>query len=182
MNKYGPFKRYTPAPGTAAGEVARRIKAQFIATPDNKDWYALQKTFERNTLKVAYDENGILLQAGYDASALWPVDAWVVEIPTEQIPKAFTLPLRGAGWQYNGQRIVPRVYTAEEQQRIAEQRKRELMAAAERTLAPLERAARLGIATEGENKLLTAWATYSVELNRVDTGKAPGIDWPQTPE
>ncbi|MFI8017693.1 tail fiber assembly protein [Serratia marcescens] len=182
MKKYGPFKLYTPTPGTPAGELARRIKAQYICTPDEQDWYLLQKNFMRQTLKIAYIENGIIIQASYDVSTLWPVNASVAEIPTEQIPKGFTLPLTGANWQYNGQRIVPRVYTAEEQEKMAEQRKGELMAAAERTLAPLERAERLGMATKEETRRLAAWAAYSVNLSRIDTCKAPDIDWPPVPE
>ena len=51
---------------------------------------------------------------------------------------------------------------------------------AERTLAPLERAERLGIATDDEKRLF-AWATYSVFLNRIDTTNALGIEWPDTP-
>lgn len=179
MKKYGPFKLYTPMPGTPAGDVAQRIKAQFIATPDNKDWYDLQKTFARHTLKVAYDENGIILQAGYDPSALWPVDASVVEIPTEQIPKTFKLPLRGTDWQYNGKRLVPRVYSEEEQRILAERQKKLLMEEAETILSPLERAVRLGMATEDEIKRLNAWEIYSVKLSRVDINKA---EWPAKPE
>lgn len=179
MNKYGPFKVYTPIPGTPAGKMAKCIKAQFICTAGKQDWYELQKTFARNTLKVVYAENGVVIQASYDVSTLWPVNASVVEIPTEQIPKAFTLPLRGTNWQYNGQRLVPRVYSAEEQRILAERQKKLLMEEAETILSPLERAVRLGMATEDEVKRLNAWEIYSVKLSRVDTNKA---EWPAKPE
>lgn len=179
MNKYGPFKLYTPMPGTPAGEMANRIKAQFICTSDKQDWYELQKSFARNTLKVVYAENGVIIQASDDASTLWPVDASVTEIPTEQIPKGFALPLAGADWQYNGQRIVPRVYTPEEQRALADRRKQALMAEAEAILAPLERAVRLKMATDDEKTRLNAWEIYSVKLNRVDTNNA---EWPTKPE
>lgn len=179
MNKYGPFKLYTPMPGTPAGEMANRIKAQFICTPDKQDWYVLQKIFARNTLKVVYAENGVIIQASDDISTLWPVDASVAEIPTEQIPKEFALPLAGADWQYNGQRIVPRVYTPEEQRAMAERRKQALMAEAEAVLAPLERAVRLGMATNDGKSRLNAWEIYSVILSRVDTNNA---EWPTKPE
>lgn len=178
MNNYGPFKLYTPIPGTPAGEMAKRINAQFICTPDKQDWYGLQKTFARNTLKVVYADNGVLIQASDDISTLWPIDASVVEIPTEQIPKEFTLPLTGADWQYNGQRIVPRVYTPEEQQAMAERHKQMLMAEAESVLAPLERASRLGMATAEEKACLNAWEVYSVKLNRVDVTQP---EWPEKP-
>ncbi|HGE8284579.1 TPA: tail fiber assembly protein [Serratia marcescens] len=181
MNNYGPFKPYTPVRGTPAGEMAKRIKAQFLQTPDKQDWYALQKTLECNMLKVVYAGSGVILQASDDASTLWPLDASVVEVPTEQIPKGFTLPLRGTDWQYNGQRIVPRVYTTEEQQRMAEQRKVVLMREAESVLAPLERAVKLGMATDKEKSQLEAWGRYSVLLSRVNPQEASNITWPDRP-
>jgi hypothetical protein len=181
MKKFGPFKSYTPTPGTRAGELAKRISAQFICTSDDQDWYELQKNFALDTLKVVLAENGVITQASCDVSALWPINACVVEIPTDQIPEAFTLPLSGDGWQYSGQRIVPRVYTQEENQAMAEFRKKALMAKCEVILAPLERADRLGISTAEEKAKLEPWGTYSVLLSRVDTSLAPDIAWPIEP-
>ncbi|PNK91166.1 Prophage tail fibre N-terminal [Serratia odorifera] len=60
-----------------------------------QDGYVLQKNFGRNMLKVVYGGSGVVVQASDDASTLWPVGASVAEIPTEQIPKGFSLPLRG---------------------------------------------------------------------------------------
>ncbi|EFJ2015479.1 tail fiber assembly protein [Escherichia coli] len=37
------------------------------------------------------------------------------------------------------------------------------------------------IATEEETSLLTAWKTYRVLLNSVDTSVAPDIEWPVAP-
>ncbi|EQA1407893.1 tail fiber assembly protein, partial [Escherichia coli] len=47
--------------------------------------------------------------------------------------------------------------------------------------APLQDAADLEIATEGETSLLEAWKKYRVLLNRVDTSTAPDIEWPASP-
>ncbi|OPJ96348.1 tail fiber assembly protein [Serratia marcescens] len=181
MNKYGPFSLYTPTPGTPIGELAKRIKAQFICTSDKQDWYDLQKTFTRDMLKVVYVENGVITQASYDASTLWPVNASVAEVPTEQIPGDFKLPLVAADWQYNGTRIVPRVYTSGELQQQAAHHKQKLMAEAEAVIAPLSRAVRLEIATDEEKVMLDAWERYSVLLNRIDVGGASDIAWPDQP-
>ena len=62
---------------------------------------------------------------------------------------------------------------------MAERRKQALMAEAESVLAPLERAVRLGMATNGEKSRLNAWEIYSVKLSRVDTNNA---EWPTKPE
>ena len=63
----------------------------------------------------------------------------------------------------------------------AESQKAQLAAAAEQSIRPLERAKQLGIATAEELAALTEWERYSVFLMRVDTSKAPDIDWPTVP-
>ncbi|MBZ3682991.1 tail fiber assembly protein, partial [Providencia rettgeri] len=56
-----------------------------------------------------------------------------------------------------------------------------LLVDAANAIAPLQDAVDLGMATDEEKAKLTAWKTYRVLLNRVDTSLAPDIDWPQKP-
>ena len=65
--------------------------------------------------------------------------------------------------------------------REAEGTKNSLMQVAGEHIAPLQDAADLEIATEGETSLLEAWKKYRVLLNRVDTSTAPDIEWPIIP-
>ncbi len=64
----------------------------------------------------------------------------------------------------------------------AEQQKQSLLAEAAEAIAPLQDAVDLNMATDEEIAQLTAWKTYRVLLNRVDTSTAPNINWPQKPE
>lgn len=64
---------------------------------------------------------------------------------------------------------------------IAEQKKNELMAEADKIILPLQDAVDLDMATADENELLLAWKKYRVLLNRVDITKAPDISWPEKP-
>ncbi|MEI9881657.1 tail fiber assembly protein [Atlantibacter hermannii] len=64
----------------------------------------------------------------------------------------------------------------------ARQEKKRLQIAATEVIAPLERAVRLGMATEEEMVLLTEWEKYSVLLNRVDVSKPMDITWPEMPD
>lgn len=64
----------------------------------------------------------------------------------------------------------------------AEQQKQSLLAEANNAIAPLQDAVDLGMVTDEEKAKLTAWKTYRVLLNRVDTSLAPDIDWPEKPE
>ncbi|ELF2654837.1 TPA: tail fiber assembly protein [Escherichia coli] len=65
---------------------------------------------------------------------------------------------------------------------VAEQKKAALMATAQVSIAPLQDAIDIGIATEEENAQLLAWKNYRVLLNRVDTSAAPSLKWPDKPE
>ncbi|WP_307744487.1 tail fiber assembly protein [uncultured Pantoea sp.] len=65
---------------------------------------------------------------------------------------------------------------------MAEVEKAKLIAIATVAINPLQDAVDLEIATDEEAASLKAWKTYRVMVNRVDTSKAPDIDWPKSPE
>ncbi|MGM8453662.1 tail fiber assembly protein [Enterobacter hormaechei subsp. hoffmannii] len=73
-------------------------------------------------------------------------------------------------------------YTPEELVAQAESKKLRLMQMANAEIAPLQDAVDLGIAATKETVALTEWKKYRVLLNRVDTSKAPDINWPEPPE
>ncbi|ADD78572.1 Hypothetical Protein PANA_3405 [Pantoea ananatis LMG 20103] len=178
MKKYGPFKIYTPAQDTSSDELAKYINAQYISTPDGMDWYKLQATFNEKMLKVVYIDSGIITQASYDISALWPVDAFIAEIPLDRVPENFTIPLSGQEWQFDGFNIVPRIYTPEEQQRQVQAELAQKLARAATAIAPLQDAVDLNMATDEEAARLLTWKKYRVALNRVDTTRPV---WPEVP-
>lgn len=80
---------------------------------------------------------------------------------------------------FDGEKIIPAPidYVS-----LAESKKQILMSAATATIDPLEDASGLGIATKEEAELLVEWKKYRVLLNRVDTSKAPDIEWPEKPQ
>lgn len=64
----------------------------------------------------------------------------------------------------------------------AEEEKAELLSLATAAIAPLQDAFDLGVATDEETALLLEWKKYRVQVNRVDTSTAPGIEWPEQPK
>ncbi|MBC8949615.1 tail fiber assembly protein [Xenorhabdus sp. TS4] len=72
--------------------------------------------------------------------------------------------------------------TPEQLQQNAEHEKRYRMTQATNSIAPLQYAVDLKMATNAELASLTAWKKYCVLLNRVDCSTAPNIDWPKAPE
>ncbi|WP_038260471.1 tail fiber assembly protein, partial [Xenorhabdus cabanillasii] len=61
----------------------------------------------------------------------------------------------------------------------AESQKRNSLSQASNSIAPLQYAVDLKIATDGELAALTEWKKYCVLLNRVDCSTAPDIHWPE---
>lgn len=59
--------------------------------------------------------------------------------------------------------------------------KNRLIQNANDTISPLQDAVDLDIATDEEISLLAEWKKYRVLLMRVDTTKAPDIEWPPLP-
>lgn len=71
--------------------------------------------------------------------------------------------------------------TAEQYIAVAEAEKSRKLESATVKINPLQDAVDLEIATDAEKLQLTAWKKYRVSVNRVDTLKAPDIDWPDSP-
>ncbi|HDL7932515.1 TPA: tail fiber assembly protein [Yersinia enterocolitica] len=63
----------------------------------------------------------------------------------------------------------------------AEEKKTQLLNDATVKIAPLLDAVDTGMATNDDKAQLTAWKTYRVLLSRIDTSKAPDIEWPVSP-
>ena len=63
----------------------------------------------------------------------------------------------------------------------AEEKKTRLLNAAAAKIAPLQDAVDTSMATNDDKAQLTAWKTYRVLLSRIDTSKAPDIEWPVSP-
>ena len=163
------------------------VMPQFLCSEDGQDWYECQELFSDGTVKIMYDGNNVvrsvvdkpLPERGniLSVSAFFPLNMSVAEIEG-QLPNGFNI---GGGWVFNGESVVPRILSTEELIAIAEATKAKLMDAANKAIAPLQDAVELGIATDEEAAQLQLWKRYRVLLSRVDTNKAPDVDWPITP-
>ncbi|EHF5052401.1 tail fiber assembly protein, partial [Enterobacter hormaechei] len=82
-------------------------------------------------------------------------------------------------WMFKDGAVIKRIYTADEQQKLAELHKAALLSEAESVILPLERAVRLNMATGEERSRLDAWERYSVLVSRVDPSNP---EWPDMPQ
>lgn len=150
----------------------------FLCDAKGSDWYESQKAFSADTLKIVFNNEGVIISAGGDVSALWPQGNSVAEISPENVPEGFTA--RGE-WVFDGSEIVAKSYTAEEYRTQADARRSDFYATASAAISPLQDAVDIGDATDEEIALLTTWKKYRVALSRLDLSTAPDITWPEIP-
>lgn len=82
------------------------MNALFLESEDGIDWYAVQSRFQADTVKIAYDANGIIRQTvgkpdangNYDVSLLVPINLSVAEIDADNYPAGVTL---DGSWKFN---------------------------------------------------------------------------------
>ncbi|HGY3717764.1 TPA: tail fiber assembly protein [Citrobacter gillenii] len=153
--------------------------AEFFISDDGRDWYQSQTEFLSDTLKIAYDENGIIRCISNDVSSIYPRDFSVVEIKATAKNKMVDI---YGGWVFKDGKIQPRQYSRDELIAQAEEKKAALLSAAAVEIAPLQDAVDIGDATEAEVTRLLAWKKYRVVLNRIKPEDAPDINWPEVPD
>ncbi|WP_208950162.1 tail fiber assembly protein [Rahnella sp. ChDrAdgB13] len=176
---YGPFSpRENLTQDETALATTRGVK--FIGDPQGNDWYQLVKKFSADTLKIIFDDSGIIRMASYDASTLWPKGQSVAEV--DVIPEGFAPETLRERWVFDGKKIIAHTYTADELTEQATVTRDNLQAEAALKIAPLQDAVDIDDATDEERASLTAWKKYRVALNRLDLSAAPDITWPEAPQ
>ncbi|THD52617.1 tail fiber assembly protein [Enterobacteriaceae bacterium ML5] len=151
-----------------------------VATDETgADWYKSQKNFVKDTLKIVFNSDGVIVSMSHDVSALWPAGNSVAEIAAADEPDGVDI---NGGWIFDGKKIKERVYSSAELVAQAEIKRDSLMAIATATIAPLQDAVDIGDATEAELVNLKEWKKYRVALSRLDLPTAPDITWPKSPQ
>ncbi|SUC31994.1 Uncharacterised protein [Providencia rettgeri] len=56
---------------------------------EGNDWYALQKNFKEDTLKILFNDENRVVSYSFDVSSLTPTNLSAAEIPQEKIPDDF---------------------------------------------------------------------------------------------
>lgn len=123
-------------------------------------------------------------KSGYEQFGNWPADVNPVsdEVWETFIKQGSPGKVRGADEDGFPAWVDIPAPTQEEEIESATMQKIQLMAKATKTIAPLQDADDLGIATADELDKLKRWKIYRVQLNRLDPEYAPNISWPLAPE
>lgn len=169
------LKMYTPDDEYSLF-LMKEHSAEFFISDDGRDWYKSQADFSPDTLKIAYDETGIIRSISRDVSSIYPRNLSVVEVEISTENKNVDI---SGGWVFDNGEIKPRQYSQEELHVQAEAKKTELLSAAAASIAPLQDAVDEGMATVEETAALSEWKRYRVKVMRVDTTKP---EWPPLPD
>lgn len=167
------FQPYTPEEPPFAG-------AMYLKAETGEDWYDCQKTFAEDTLKIAYNGDGVIVSASKDVSAMFPSGLSVAEVDATTVTDLDAL--ISGGWAYADGKITAVVPTHAQLVATASAQKTLLMSQCTDKIAPLQDAVDLEIATDDEKAQLTAWKNYRALLNRVDTSTVPSVSWPAMPK
>ncbi|EDM3984945.1 phage tail protein, partial [Salmonella enterica subsp. enterica serovar Infantis] len=77
--------------------------AAHLKSEDGRDWYECQKLFSPDTIKVEYDNNGIITCISRDVSGFWPVGKSVAEVPDTKENRRADISGR---WGFDGTDII----------------------------------------------------------------------------
>ncbi len=173
MKNMNNFKLYTPVENNLVEGVL------FLKDEKENDWYESQNKFKSDSIKIAYNSEGVICAMNQDASKLWPINLSVTELKPEDLPKDFVV---DGNWIFDGYGIKQRVYSKNEEIERAELERVNMISKASAVISPLQDAIDLNMATDEEEQSYKAWKLYRVLLSRVDTSLAPDISWPTSPE
>ena len=172
MKIFKNFSAYSPETRTLPDNVI------YLHSAEGEDWYALQSQFADNTLKVAYNADGVICSAHQDGSMLWPVGLSVAEVNLPDVPAGFDI---YGGWVYDGENIQARTYTQAEHIAKAEIEKANLLNAINNKTQLWHTQLMLGMITDADKQTLTDWMKYSQAVQAIDTRTAPTLTWPTSP-
>ncbi|HAG5359197.1 TPA: tail fiber assembly protein, partial [Salmonella enterica] len=135
-------------------QLTKRSGVIWLFSEDGQNWYEEQKNFAADTLKIAYDKNGVIVNISKDVSTINPSGLSVVELPNITANRRADI---YGGWVFDGEKVIKRVYTSEELRQQAEAKKQKLLEEAEAVIKPLSRTVKMGIATDEERQRLEVW-------------------------
>lgn len=174
MQSFGKFTPYTPDT-TDRPKIIDGQNVLFLQDDKGNDWYDVIELFdESKTLKIGYDDDGVVRTFTTNIHAFFPVNLSVVELPATKANLRVTL---GDDWFYKDgklQQIRDHLANAE-----AERNNR--MAEVTTRIDWLEDAQKDGDISDKEEAELAALRAYRTALRRLDLTTAPDVKWPEYP-
>lgn len=143
----------------------------------------MQSRFQSDTVKIAYDADGIIRQTvdkpdtegNYDVSLLVPINLSVAEVAVATYPAGVTL---DNSWKFDGESVYQdmNIVTA---QRLALNTDLRTQYAAQAALiiSTLQNRVSIGRARDGDADALTAWQHYLLDLDELTDAQLSSADF-----
>ncbi|HHX0203306.1 TPA: tail fiber assembly protein [Escherichia coli] len=159
-------------------ELTKRFAIKWLYSEDEKNWYEEQKHFQSDTLKIAYDAQGVIRCVSQDVSAINPEGVSVVELPDITANRRADI---SGNWMFKDGAVIRRVYTEEEQRQQAENEKQSLLQLVRDKTQLWDSQLRLGIISDENKQKLTEWILFAQKVESTDTSSLP-VTFPAQPE
>lgn len=98
-------------------QLTKNFDVIWLWSEEGKNWYEEVSNFQEDTIKIVYDENNIIVGITRDASTLNPEGFSVVEVPDITANRRAD---DSGKWMFKDGAVIKRIYTADEQQQLAE--------------------------------------------------------------
>lgn len=177
------FKKFTSGEPVLTDDRAlqQRHGVLFLFDEEGNDWYACQKLFSENTLKVAYDNNGVICSISRDVSLLWPNGLSVAEVSIDETTDLIDI---SGGWKYeNGEVIKNESSLCCVSKEDFEEARSELLDSALKSITLLHVRLLLKMPlTKEENEYIHRMIGYMDNLNALDSNNYKTLELPDLPE
>ncbi len=148
----------------------------YLKDADGLDWYESIDSgmWAEDSIKIAYDDNGVIRHVDDDVSKIWPIDLSVVEVAAKDAPAGLN---HLGGWLWDGKKISAAVIDNAAENEV---KKSGLMAKANLQISIYQNLVNLNLASTLEKEALAAWIIYKANLSAVKAS-AKKITWPEVP-
>ena len=121
MVKFENFAIYKPEfKSTEEDEPEYRPDILYARDKNGRDWYDCQADFSSETLKVMYDDNGVIVCISKDVTAIFPPGFSVAEVAISETPPEACNDMT---WVYCDGRVIKRTYSSAEKRKMVQGRK-----------------------------------------------------------
>lgn len=153
--------------------------ALFLQTDEGLDWYYHLLKFSVDTVKVAYDSNGVVRFIENEAAAIWPHNLSVTEIDSSNVhPDADV----SGNWSFDGVAVIARTYNDTEKLKIAQDKRDSLISSARSHMNEWQNDLILGVINDEDKIKLSDWNNYVKKLKSLDVSLLDMTEWPDAPQ
>lgn len=180
MVNYRNFTTYKPEfKASDKDEAEYRPDVLYARDETGRDWYDCQADFSAETLKVMYDDKGVIVCMSKDVTAIFPPGFSVAEVAISEVPSKACNDMT---WVYRDGKVVKRIYSPDERRNMVLGEKDRLIARVNQVTQTLNSKLLLGMATDEEKTKLRAWMDYVNEIEDISDDADPEkIVWPNPP-